>query len=197
MFSTFFGNGYESYDDEEQPVSEEEQATSSESEDEQPKSMADYYNDLEAVIAKVRSEVKHADKDPGFKRAVKVLEEVIDLCRNIESSMNPVTVYQTNEKRSKLLKTIGSDSIIDVTGEASKLLAIHYREMMIAMATRKYWPNPPLLAAPLVHARYESELEKRANDTWARIQKYQDRIDAYEASKNKQPSGEVQRRRPQ
>ena len=151
-------------------------------EEEQPKSLADYYDDLAEILEGIRKKIPDADKDPGFKQAAHVLDKVIDLCRDIESSINPITVTQTNEKRSRLLKMIGSDGIIDVTGEASRLLAIRYRELMIATAEKKYWPNPPMLFAPIVHSRYASELEKRAEATNERIQKYQDRITAYEHS---------------
>lgn len=170
MFSFF--NESES-DDEDQQSSSEEQ---------QPKSLADYYDDLAEVLADIRKKIPHADKDPGFKQAAHVLDKVIELCRDIESNYNIVTVAQINEKRSRLLKKIGSDSIIDVTGEASRLLAIRYRELMIATAAKKYWPNPPILFAPIVNSRYASELEKRAEATNERIQKYQDRITAYEHS---------------
>jgi hypothetical protein len=160
----------------------EDEAQESPHEEVQPKSLADYYNDLAAILKEIREKIPHANKDPGFKQAAPILDEVINLCRDIESRINPVTVAQTNDKRSRLLKNIGSDGIIDVTGEASRLLAIRYRVLMIAAAEKKYWPNPPILFASIVHSRYASELEKRAEATSERIQKYQDRITAYEHS---------------
>lgn len=176
---------------------EESQSYSNESEsyEVEPKSMADYYNDLETVIANIREEIEDADNDPAFHRAAKILTKVIDLCRDIESSINPIAVMQTNSERSKLLKTLGPDGLIEVKGEASKLLVIHYRKLMIAMANKEYWPNPPMLFAPVVHARYASELEKRASETQLRIQKYQERIDAYDKSKANGKTVESQRRR--
>jgi hypothetical protein len=200
MFSFFRKNDSDS---EEQLASDEEnQSHSSEPEEQEeaaaePKSMKDYYDDLEAIIADIREKIKDADKDPAFRHAAKVLTEVIELCRDIESSINPITVIQTNSERSKLLKTLGPKGLIEVKGEASKLLVTEYRKLMIALANKEYWPNAPALFAPIVHGRYESELEKRAEQTQQRIQEYQNRIDEYEKAKakaNEQPK-EVKRRR--
>ncbi len=191
MFRFFTKN--DSDNEEQINSSEEEQNNSDESYEPQPKTMADYYDDLEAIIAKVRNEVKDADQDQAFSHAATILTEVITLCRNIESSLNPIAVLQTNSQRSKLLKMLGPDGLIEVKGEASKLLAIEYRKLMIAMANKEYWPNPPMLYARLVHSRYESELEKRADETQLRIQKYQDRIDAYEKSKTQAAAGSAER----
>lgn len=195
MFSFF--NPIESEDEDQQSSREEEQTSIedpqssqeeelSPSENQQPKSLADYYDDLAEILADIREKIPHADKDPGFKQAAHVLDEVIALCHDIESSYNIVAVKQANDKRSRLLKKIGSDGIIDVTGEASRLLATRYRELMIATAEKKYWPNPPMFFAPFVHNRYASELEKRSEATSERIQKYQDRITAYEKSQKLQ-----------
>ena len=165
-------------------VEDDSQEYSSESYDSGPRSMADYYNDLESVIAGIREEVKDADNDPAFHRAATVLTKVINLCRDVEYSLNPVTAMQTNAKRSKLIKTIGPGGMIEVEGEASRLLVIHYRDLMIAVANKEYWPDPPILYAPIVHARYASELEKHAEQTQQRIQEYQNRIDAYDGVRN-------------
>ena len=191
----FFGES--DSDNEEQLASNEEaQSYSSESDEGEPKSMADYYNDLETIIANIREEIKDADKDPAFRHAAKILTKVIKLCRDIESSINPVAVLQTNSERSRLLKTLGPDGLIEVKGEASRSLVIHYQKLMVALANKEYWPNPPMLFAPLVHARYASELEKRADETQLRIRKYQERIDAYDKSQTKEQPEELQRRRP-
>jgi hypothetical protein len=182
MFSFF--NPSESEEEDQQSFNEEQQSSSEE--EQQPKSLADYYDDLAEILADIREKIPHADKDPGFKQAAHVLDKVIALCHDIESSYNIVAVKQANDKRSRLLKKIGSDGIIDVTGEASRLLAIRYRELTIATAEKKYWPNPPRVAAFVVNSMYASELEKRAEATSERIQKYQDRITAYEKSQKLQ-----------
>lgn len=179
-----FGNGYS--DDEEQPASSEEAQSDNESSEVKQKSMADYYNDLEDIIADIRQKFKDADKDPSFHHAAKVLTKVITLCRDIESSINPVAVMQTNSERSKLLKTLGPEGLIEIKGEASRALVVEYRKLMTALANKEYWPQSPILFAPLVNARYSSELEKHADDTQRRIQKYQERITAYDKAKAQQ-----------
>ncbi len=188
MFSFFRNNDSDS---EEQLASDQEnQSHSSEQEEQEeaaaePKSMKDYYDDLEAIIARIRKEIKGADNDPSFRHAAKVLTTVINLCRNIESSVNPAAVWQTNKERSRLLKTLGPDGLIEVKGEASKMLVVNYRQLMIELADEKYWPKAPTLLAPIVNATYSSEKESHAEQTQQRIQEYQRRIDEYEKAKAK------------
>lgn len=171
----FFDNGSSGDDSQEY---------SSESYETGTKSMADYYNDLEAIIANIRQDIADADEDPAFKKAANVLTKVIDLCRDIESSYNPLAALETNSKRSRLIKKIGPDGMMEIKGEASRMLVEEYKDLMIAVANKEYWPNPPFLYAPVVIPRYESELKKRAEQTAQRIQEYEDRINAYDASKN-------------
>lgn len=181
-----FGNSY-SDDEEQKSESENEEAEndSQHSSEVKQKSMADYYDDLESVITSIRDQIENADDDPAFQHAAKVLTKVIDLCHDIESSINPVTVLQTNNERSRLLKTLGPDGMIEIKGEASRLLVIEYRKLMIALANKEYWPAPALFTS-LVNARYESELEKHAEETQRRIKKYQERVDAYDQAKAQQ-----------
>lgn len=185
------------------PDSEERASRSGESQDDSSeldevatKSMADYYNDIEAIIEQIRDDIKHADKDVAFRHAAAVLTRVVELCRDIEYSLNPVTAWKVNTERSRLLKTIGTDGLIDVKGDASRELAVQYRRMMIAVANKEYWPDPPMLFASLVHTRYASELEKRAEETERRIQVYQERIDAYDKSRFDENAKPVTRRSP-
>lgn len=172
MFSRFFAGGSSSEEDS--------QSYSEESYDSGPRSMADYYNDLEYIITCIRDEVPDADSDPGFHRAAKVLTKVINLCRDIENSYNPLAALETNAKRSKLIKTIGPDGMIEITGEASRLLVEDYKNMMIAVANKEYWPDPPMLYAPVVIPRYENELAKRAKQTQQRIDEYEKRMQAFD-----------------
>lgn len=183
-----FGNNYSDEDEEQQASSEEAQDNSNESSEVVQKSMADYYDKLESVITNIRKNIKDADKDPSFSHAAKVLTKVIDLCGDIESSINIFTVMETNKERSALLKTLGPDGMIEIKGEASRLLVIEYRKLMIALANKEYWPHAPILFAPLVNSRYESELEKHADQTQNRIKKYQERVEAYDQAKEQAQS---------
>lgn len=177
MFSRFFAASSSSEEDS--------QSYSEDSYDSGPRSMEDYYNALAYVIASIREEVPGADSDPGFFQAATVLTKIINMCRDIEYSLNPVTAMHTNSQRSKLIKTIGPDGMIEITGEASRLLAEDYRDLMIAVANKEYMPNPPMLYSSIVLPRYESELAKRAKQTQERIEEYTKRIAAYDAAQNR------------
>ena len=175
MFSRFFAGSYSSDEDS--------QSYSDEYDDADTKSMADYYNDLEAIIANIRQEVEDADTDPAFHKAATALTKIIHLCKDIESSYNPLAALETNSKRSKLIKTIGPNGMIEIKGEASRQLVEEYKDLMIAVANKEYFPNPPMIYAPVVIPRYENELKKRAMQTAQRIKAYEDRIEAYDAAK--------------
>lgn len=104
-----------------------------------PKSMADYYDDLANAVKNVKDTIKDANSDPAFKQAADVIAELVDLCRDIET----VSAYEArdiNNKRKEVLSRIGTDNLIDVKGEASKLLAQKYNVLQQGLIDKKYWP---------------------------------------------------------
>ena len=156
------------------------------------KSMADYYNDLAASVKLVRASVPNADSDAAFAKAARVIDQLVDLCRNIET-VEATEARDINEQRKAILNNLGSDRLIDVQGEASKALAQKYAELLQGLYDKKYYPVSTCPASMWVYGpSYDSEYDKHFEDrtkpsTKKAIDKQKSRISAYENTAHAAP----------
>ncbi|HTM63410.1 MAG TPA: hypothetical protein VL360_02775 [Gammaproteobacteria bacterium] len=150
--------------------------------------LKDYYLAMRAAVNEVRDKYPDADSDPSFQKAAAIIERVVDLCQDIES-VPAVEAYEINTKRSKLLKQLGSDGMIDVTDKPSRLLAIHYRKLMIALHEKKYWPSEkcPSTLGYSVLTVYTKKYYERTDETIKRINDYKHRIENFDKAYQLQP----------
>ncbi len=155
------------------------------------KTMADYYDDLAQAVKDVRAEHPDADSDAGFKRAAAVIESLVQLCRNMET----VSAFEANDintGRKELIRTIGSEGLIDVKGEASKLLATKYNKLLRDMLAKKYWPSEDCPAVPFIGksflTEYAGSFDARKPHMEAAIKKLDARIASYESTLRMRPA---------
>ncbi len=150
----------------------------------EPKSMAEYYDDLATAVKSVRDTHKDADSDPAFKQAADVIDELVTLCRDMET-VSALEARDINTQRRELMLQIGTDGLLDVKGEASKLLAQKYNELLQGLIDKKYWPVdscPKLLGwfGPSLQSEYADNFEKRKPRLKESLLKIESRIAAYE-----------------
>src|SRR3990167_129615 len=107
-----------------------------------PKTMTMFYDDFGQIVADVRAAYKNADSDPAFKQAADVIAEMVPLCKQLETE-SPTYAWLTIEpERQRLQSELGTNRLMDVKGDASKLLATKYIELLKALNEKKYWPSP-------------------------------------------------------
>ena len=143
---------------------------------EEPKSMRQYCEDLAQAVDDVRGAIPDADLDPGFKQAA----DTIDLL--VENGIDMEDVYAwslpgKNDTRKELLKELGEDRNINVTGKASKLLAGKYRDLMQGLYDKKYWP---VKSAFTYEATYSLKFEDSKPNMQRSINVLNERIAAFE-----------------
>lgn len=155
------------------------------------KTMADYYDDLAQAVEDVRAAITGAGNDAGFKRAAAVIESLVELCRDMET-VSAFAANDINTKRKELIRTIGTEGLIDVTGDASKLLASKYNKLLRDMLAKKYWPSEDCPAVPLIGksflTEYAGSFEARIPHMQKAIEKLDGRIAAYENSARLRPA---------
>lgn len=145
------------------------------------KTIGQYYKDLNDAAKRIRVQVVNVDSDAAFLKAADVIEELYDLCKDIES-VPALRARDINTERSTLLRGIGSAGIIDVEGEASKLLAIKYNELLQEMIEKKYWPAatcPSLLGRSFL-TEYAKSFEERKPRLQRTIALLEGRINDYD-----------------
>lgn len=147
------------------------------------KTMAQYYDDFGSAVKSVRASVKNANDDAGFVQAANVIWELITLCRDMES-ISPLEARNINVERAKLWKTIGANGIIDITGEASKLLAQKYTGLLRDVIVKKYWPSAdcPSLFGQSYLSKYGEAFEERKRHIEVEMKTIANRIDDYDHS---------------
>ena len=146
------------------------------------KTMAQYYDDFGAAVKSVKDTVKNFNDDAGFVQAANVIEELVTLCRDMEK-VNPLSAKSINEERAKLWKTIGTNGIPNVTGEASKLLAEKYIALLKDVIAKKYWPSAdcPSILGQSYLSKYGEGFEDRKKHIQKEIQEIDNRITAYQS----------------
>lgn len=147
------------------------------------KTFAQYYEDLDSAAESIRKEINNADNDPGFVKAAQVLADLVI----ISSLLEVVPAREAgdiNKKRHKLQLTIGSDGIIDVTGEASKALAIKFNALTTDLLNKKYWPSEdcPTFFGLSFRSEYDRGFEHRKPGIEKAIATTAQRIANYDAS---------------
>lgn len=150
----------------------------------EPKSMAEYYDDLASAVNNVRVTIKDADSDPAFKQAADVIAELVDLCRDMET-VSAMEANDINTQRKEVLSRIGTDGLIDVKGEASKLLAQKYNVLQQGLIDKKYWPVdscPKLFVyfGQSFHSEYAANFDKVKPRMEDKLHKLEARIAAYD-----------------
>lgn len=147
------------------------------------KSIHQYYKDVQQAIDDVNAAVPNANQDPGFSQAARVLKDVVDLCRDMET-VPALEAKSKNDKRKELMPGIGDDGIINVTGEASKLLAQKYASLLQAVVNKEYWPvkDCPSLLGQSFLSVYASGFEKRSSYYQLTINELNNRVAHYDHS---------------
>lgn len=155
------------------------------------KTMGQYYDDLADTVEQVRDQVKDANLDPAFKKAAGVISELVSLCRDMEI-VSATEANDINSQRRTLMKTIGTDGLMDVKGEASKLLAGKYIGLLHGLLNKDYWPSEDCPAVPLLGMSFLTEygkaFESRRPHMENSIQKLESRIAAYEHAAQLKPA---------
>lgn len=142
--------------------------------------MRQYCEDLETAVAEVRKAIPNADNDPGFKQAATTITKLVENGKDMED-VYAWDLPAKNATRKALLKELGDDRAVNVTGEASKLLAEKYRDLMIGIRDKKYWP---LKSATTYESSYASSFEKSKPAMQRVINLHDERIKAYESRQN-------------
>lgn len=152
------------------------------------KTMKEYYLALRAAVNEVRTRYENADDDAAFKKAADIIEEVVELCLELET-VTALQALDINTERSKLLKQLGTEGMIDVIDKPSRLLAIRYRELMLALLNKEYWPSADCksFARQSVLTVYAAKHEERREETIKRINAYAHRIREYDNKLAPQP----------
>lgn len=144
------------------------------------KTFAEYYQDIHHAAEQIRQENNDADADTGFARAAEVFADLVVVCNQIEI-VSAIEAGEINDKRHHLQMTVGSDGMIDVTGEASKALALKFIELTTDLLNKKYWPaeNCPTFMGQSFLSVYgkgfehrKPGIQKAINDVAQRIADY-------------------------
>lgn len=153
------------------------------------KSMQEFYEAIGRIVAEVKKTIPNANADSGFKQAATVMTQIAELCRNMESE-EASDALDINTQRKELESGIGEDGTINVTGEASKLLAQKYNVLLQAAIDKKYWPveSCPTSWGQSLLTVYSSTFENRCKKFRNIIEESTSRIAAYDRSHQLKPA---------
>lgn len=149
---------------------------------EDAKTMAQYDLDLLRIIAEVKQQYPDADQDKGFKQAADAFVKLQKASKDLETSQPWTATTIVNERR-QLMTTIGVDKVINVTGDASRLLAEEYCKMLQKLIDEEYWPSKDCPSLPFVgtsfETKYAESFEKQSASLARAITEQQKRITAF------------------
>lgn len=114
------------------------------------RTLSQFHEDLAEVIDQIRQYFslhnQNADDDTGFKQAADVIKndslptDLLRIGRQLEST-EPLALKKLEQQRLDLMDKIGENGLINVTGEASKMLAESFIEFLKAFNRKEYWPD--------------------------------------------------------
>lgn len=153
------------------------------------KSMKDFYDAIGSIVAEVTKSIPNANSDPGFQQAAQVMNQIVKLCRDMES-VEANDALEINTQRKELEPEIGVDGTINVTGEASRLLAQKYNVLLKAAIEKKYWPveSCPTSWGQSLLTVYSSTFENRCKKYRNIIEESSNRIAAYDRKHQLKPA---------
>lgn len=153
------------------------------------KSMKDLYEAIGKIVAEVKKTIPNANTDPGFKQAAEVMNQIVELCRDMES-VDASDALEINTQRKELEPQMGVDGTINVTGEASKLLAQKYNVLLKAAIEKKYWPveSCPTSWGQSLLTVYSSTFENRCKKYRNIIAESNNRIADYDRTHQLKPA---------
>lgn len=149
---------------------------------EDAKTMAQYDLDLLGIITEVKQQYPNADQDEGFKQAAVAFVKLQQVSRDLETAQ-PWTANTIVNERRQLMATIGKDKVINVTGDASRLLAEKYCGMLQKLIDKEYWPSKDCPSLPFVgtsfETKYAESFEKQSASLARAITTQQERITTF------------------
>jgi hypothetical protein len=153
------------------------------------KSMKDFYEAIGSIVAEVKKSIPNANSDHGFQQAAKVMDQIAKLCCDMES-VEANDALEINTQRKELEPEMGVDGTINVTGEASRLLAQKYNVLLKAAIEKKYWPveSCPTSWGQSLLTVYSSTFENRCKKYRNIIEESTKRITAYDRSHQLKPA---------
>ena len=154
--------------------------------------MAAYYDALTQAVADVRNQFPHADDDAAFKRAADVIEQIVETCRDMED-LNPLIAQSNDNTRKQLLNDIGKNRLPDIEGEASKLLAQKYNDLLRALYNKEYYPKEDcpkvgIWFGPSMRSEYDDNFDSRKPRMKEKINELEKRIAAFEPTEQLRPA---------
>jgi hypothetical protein len=101
--------------------------------------MKAFYKALGAAVESVKSSVPNAESDRAFKKAADIISSLAPQCKKMEK-MRPTMAAKQMQNWIQDMSDIGVDGIMDVEGEASKMLAEKFIVLLQKLIDKKYWP---------------------------------------------------------
>lgn len=111
--------------------------------------MKEFFKGIETAINLVRAKLINADEDPAFKKAADIFSKLTPECQNMES-LPPSRAAALMQNWIKSMRDIGTNSVMEVQGEPSKLLAQEYADLLTKLINKEFWP----IASPRISTEY-------------------------------------------
>jgi hypothetical protein len=145
------------------------------------KTLKDYFEDLDKIITEIKKNHPDANLDEGFHKAAKTITKLLPITSKMES-VTALESGQLEAERKEMMKKMGKDSLVNVTGEASKMFAQAYIKQLEALKRKEYWPSETcqsLFGQGYLQC-YQSDFPLSVNNWNAAIDELESRISAYD-----------------
>jgi hypothetical protein len=105
------------------------------------KAMKQFYLAIGESIKLVTSTIKNTESDLAFKKAANIFSHLILSCKDIETE-DPNKAAALMQNWIKEMKEIGTQGVMDVQGEASRMFAQQYIGLLQQLINKEFWPVP-------------------------------------------------------